>query len=87
MTNKYRAAAPGEPGLTLTKAQVKEIRAQEARTQRRIRQRATEERRRAAKVAAIGTYDQNRPNHFFHDSLGDPEMCTGNHNHPRDIGE
>lgn len=26
--------------------------------------------------------DQNKPNHFFHDSLGDPETCEGDHNHP-----
>ena len=22
------------------------------------------------------------PNHYHHDSLGDPETCTGDHNHP-----
>lgn len=26
--------------------------------------------------------DLSRPNHFFHDSLGDPATCTGDHNHP-----
>jgi len=24
----------------------------------------------------------SRPNHFFHDSLGDPDECEENHNHP-----
>ncbi len=23
-----------------------------------------------------------RPNHFYNDSLGDPDECTENHNHP-----
>lgn len=26
--------------------------------------------------------DLSRPNHYFHDSLGDPASCTGDHNHP-----
>jgi len=26
--------------------------------------------------------DLSRPNHYFHDSLGDPFTCTGDHNHP-----
>lgn len=26
--------------------------------------------------------DLSRPNHYFHDSLGDPATCTGDHNHP-----
>lgn len=26
--------------------------------------------------------DWSKPNHFFHDSLGDPATCTGDHNHP-----
>lgn len=25
-----------------------------------------------------------KPNHYFHDSLGDPYTCTGDHNHPED---
>lgn len=32
-------------------------------------------------------FDPNRPNHFMHDSLGDPSTCTGNHNHPDPAGE
>lgn len=32
-------------------------------------------------------YDQSRPNHLIHDSLGDPRTCTENHNHPQHIGE
>lgn len=27
--------------------------------------------------------DPTRPNHFFHDSLGDPATCPGDHNHPK----
>lgn len=30
---------------------------------------------------AVGGYDNTRPNHMTHDSLGDPVTCTGNHNH------
>lgn len=26
--------------------------------------------------------DLSKPNHYFHDSLGDPATCTGDHNHP-----
>ncbi|WAB09225.1 hypothetical protein SEA_LITTLEMUNCHKIN_49 [Gordonia phage LittleMunchkin] len=26
--------------------------------------------------------DQTKPNHFIHDSLGDPATCTEDHNHP-----
>ena len=26
--------------------------------------------------------DLSRPNHYFHDSLGCPFECTGDHNHP-----
>jgi hypothetical protein len=29
-------------------------------------------------------YDSLLPNHFRHDSLGDPLTCTGAHNHPGD---
>jgi hypothetical protein len=31
---------------------------------------------------ADSAYRQDRPNHFFHDSLGDPDACTEDHNHP-----
>lgn len=24
----------------------------------------------------------NKPNHFYDDALGNPETCTGDHNHP-----
>lgn len=27
-------------------------------------------------------YDPSLPNHFMADSLGDPRVCTGAHNHP-----
>jgi len=30
--------------------------------------------------------NQSKPNHFLHDSLGDPETCTGDHNHPEPEG-
>jgi hypothetical protein len=26
--------------------------------------------------------DNSKPNHYAHDSLGDPATCTGDHNHP-----
>lgn len=26
-----------------------------------------------------------RPNHYYHDSLGDPATCTGDHNHPTEL--
>jgi hypothetical protein len=29
-----------------------------------------------------GRLNPIRPNHFTHDSLGDPATCTGDHNHP-----
>lgn len=29
--------------------------------------------------------DLSRPNHYFHDSLGDPAECTGDHNHPEPL--
>lgn len=30
----------------------------------------------------MAIYDPNKPNHYMHDALGDPETCTGDHNHP-----
>ena len=31
----------------------------------------------------MGTYpDGSKPNHYFHDSLGDPYRCKEDHNHP-----
>lgn len=30
--------------------------------------------------------DLSKPNHFYHDSLGDPATCTGDHNHPAPEG-
>lgn len=32
-----------------------------------------------------GKYDTKIPNHFYHDSLGDPHTCQGNHNHPPEM--
>lgn len=29
--------------------------------------------------------DPSKPNHYAHDSLGDPYTCTGDHNHPADV--
>lgn len=31
---------------------------------------------------AIALRKLDRPNHFAHDSLGDPAKCTEDHNHP-----
>jgi hypothetical protein len=31
--------------------------------------------------------DHSKPNHMYHNSLGDPDACTGDHNHPSDLPE
>lgn len=31
--------------------------------------------------------DLSKPNHYYHDSLGCPLSCTGDHNHPADEGD
>lgn len=31
-----------------------------------------------------GGYNPARPNHFYTDGAGDPEVCEADHNHPGD---
>lgn len=31
--------------------------------------------------------DLSKPNHYFHDNLGCPISCRGDHNHPKDEGD
>lgn len=36
----------------------------------------------ATTKSTAAKYDSSKPNHFFVDALGDPDTCSGDHNHP-----
>lgn len=79
-------APPGEPGDPMTKEFAARIRKQDAQRDKDLAAFHAQNRRQA-RLAAENGYDETRPNHMFHDSLGDPATCTQNHNHPHHLGE
>lgn len=81
-----KPAAPGQPGSPMTKDLAAKVRQQDREVRRR-NDRVQREHREMAQRAKDNGYDANRPNHFMHDSLGDPATCQKNHNHPHHIGE
>lgn len=81
-----KPAAPGQPGSPMTKELAVKVHQQEQQTVR-CNGRLQREHRERAQRAKDNGYDPSRPNHFFHDSLGDPATCQENHNHPHHIGE
>lgn len=38
--------------------------------------------RRVRRLKGSQLTDPSKPNHYFHDALGDPGTCKGDHNHP-----
>jgi hypothetical protein len=85
MTRRYTAAQPGTEGIArLTKEQARSISEQEDEVRWGLSSRRQQDVTRSQRAV---TYDPSLPNHFFHDSMGDPDTCREDHNHPGDVGE